>query len=82
MSNKHIGTARKKWDGEAIKTTNSGIFKDGHKMQGPFSPKNFTKDSPKNFKNYIRHASEEEFKRFTQSSRPPVDHQSKLNAED
>ena len=58
-----------KWDAEPLKTTNSGIFKEPYKMKNPYSPKNLPKDSPKNFKqNYIRHASEEEFKRITQST--------------
>ena len=61
MSNKNIGIGKYKWDGEHVKTTNSGIFKEHQKIQTQYSPKNLPKDSPKNFKsNFIsRHASEE-----------------------
>lgn len=59
MSNKNIGIGKYKWEGEPVKTSSSGIFKEHPKIQAQYSPKNLPKDSPKNYKtNFIsRHAS-------------------------
>ena len=85
MSNKNIGITKYKWEGgDHVKTTNSGIFKDHPKIQAPYSPKNLPKDSPKNFKsNYIsRHSSEEEFKRYQQSTHNQQEHYPMASAEE